>query len=103
MKKNVILLFIVLIAVVISSCDGFRDAVSPTYDIIFHKNPPDGSKNKVEKLRIKHGKRLPDAEKDIKWTIDNYKFDGWATRDGKKYERAYNDIILYAQWKPVNN
>ena len=102
MKKSIVILLIILIAMAISSCDGMKDAIAPDYEITFYKNPPDGSKNKMVKVKIKEGKKLPNAEKDMKWTFDNYKFDGWETKKGKKREKALDNSPLYAQWKPAN-
>ena len=87
---------------VISSCDGMRVAVAPDYDITFHANPPDGSKDNTQTVRFKEGKKLPDAEKDFKWSYDNYKFDGWATKKGNKREKALDRSALYAQWKAAD-
>lgn len=103
MKKNVLLLFVILIAFIAVSCDAMRDAVAPNYDITFHRNPPDGSKDKTVIVTIKDGKRLPDAKKDFGWSYDNYQFDGWKTKKGDKRERALDKSPLYAQWKAVNN
>ena len=103
MKKSIIVLFIILVVMVISSCDGMRDAIAPDYDITFHNNPPDGSKDKTKTVNIKEGKKLPDAKKDLGWSFDNYEFDGWATRKGNIREKAVDDSALYAQWKPVNS
>ena len=102
MRKSAIILFIILVVMVISSCDGMRDAVADSYVITFHRNPPDGSKDKTQKVEIKEGKKLPDAEKDFKWSYDSYKFDGWATRKGNKREKALDRTDLYAQWKAAD-
>lgn len=105
MKKSVFFLLIILIAISISSCDGMKDAVAPDLEIRLHKNPPDGSKDKVVTIKIKEGHKLPDAKwvsKEVKWSFDNYKFDGWATSNGEKREKAVNNSALFAQWKPAN-
>ena len=80
-----------------------KDSIAPDYEITFHKNPPDGSKDKRVIVKIKEGKKLPDAEKHMEWKFDNYKFDGWATKKGKKREKALDNSPLYAQWKPSNS
>ena len=103
MRKSTLLLFVILIAVIMISCDAAHDAVAPNYVITFHKNPPDGSKDKTIKVEIKDGKRLPDAKKDMGWSFDNYEFDCWKTKKGDKRERALDKSPLYAQWKAVNN
>ena len=102
MKKSIVILLIILITMVISSCDDMKDSIAPDYEITFHKNPPDGSKDKRVIVKIKEGKKLPDAEKHMEWKFDNYKFDGWATKKGKKREKALDNSPLYAQWKPAN-
>ena len=79
-----------------------HDAIAPSYEITFHSNPPDGSKNKTVTVKIKDGKELPDAEKDMKWSFDNYKFDGWKNKKGTVYKKALKSLnrgVLYAQWK----
>lgn len=103
MKKSALLLFVILIVMIIASCDAMHDAVAPNYDIVFHSNPPDGSKEKNIKVNIKDGKRLPDAKKDMGWSYDNYEFDGWKTKKGDERTRALDNTALYAQWKAVSN
>ena len=99
MKKRAFLLLLILIAMIISSCNGVRDAVADSYDITFHSNPPDGSKEKQITVRMKEGKDLPDAKKDMGWSFDNYTFDGWKTRRRQERKKAIDSTPLYAQWK----
>ena len=102
MKKRAFLLLLIMIAMIISSCDGLRDAVADSYDITFHSNPPDGSKEKTITVKMKEGKDLPDPKKDMGWSFDNYSFDGWKTKNGKAREKALDRSPLYAQWKASN-